>query len=101
MKYSLISASALILMTFVNSSAHAQELSFPWGGSRHAQPVQAVSPSARYLTLSPLSSGNSVVSTDQMPLKSGYAYGWFGTNPSAHWSRHFGNSRGYTQWTKR
>jgi hypothetical protein len=28
-----------------------------------------------------------------------YAYGWFGSKPSVHWHRQFGNRRSYTQWT--
>lgn len=28
-----------------------------------------------------------------------YAYGWFGAKPSPDWSRHFGYSRRYTQWS--
>ncbi len=31
----------------------------------------------------------------------GYAYGWFGVSPRQHWSRHFGTSRNYTQWSAR
>ena len=31
----------------------------------------------------------------------GYAYGWFGAAPRNHWSRSFGTSRNYTQWTRR
>lgn len=31
----------------------------------------------------------------------GYAYGWFGAISHGHWSRHFGTSRNYTQWTRR
>jgi hypothetical protein len=30
-----------------------------------------------------------------------YSYGWFGASPRHHWSRHFGTSRNYTQWTRR
>lgn len=30
-----------------------------------------------------------------------YAYGWFGTQPRTHWSRHFGFHRSYTQWSAR
>ncbi|MBM4003738.1 MAG: hypothetical protein FJ295_10690 [Planctomycetes bacterium] len=30
-----------------------------------------------------------------------YSYGWFGVSPRHHWSRHFGTSRNYTQWTRR
>ena len=29
-----------------------------------------------------------------------YAYGWFGASPRAHWSRHFGYSKNFTQWTR-
>ena len=28
-----------------------------------------------------------------------YAYGWFGSKPSMHWHRQFGNRRIHTQWT--
>ena len=28
-----------------------------------------------------------------------YAYGWFGTKASPHWSRQFGHQSAYTQWT--
>jgi hypothetical protein len=30
-----------------------------------------------------------------------YAYGWFGAQPTPHWSRQFGNRNAYTQWTLR
>ena len=30
-----------------------------------------------------------------------YAYGWFGAQPRAQWSRSFGYHRAYTQWTGR
>lgn len=35
------------------------------------------------------------------PMKHAYSYGWFGSNPSHHWGRHFGNTRSYTQWSRR
>jgi hypothetical protein len=28
-----------------------------------------------------------------------YSYGYFGAKGSAHWQRHFGYHRAYTQWT--
>ncbi|MFO0923331.1 MAG: hypothetical protein U0905_12670 [Pirellulales bacterium] len=30
-----------------------------------------------------------------------YAYGWFGTEASPDWSRHFGVKSAYTQWTRK
>ena len=33
--------------------------------------------------------------------KPAYAYGWFGSNPSPTWGRHFGSSKNYTQWSRR
>ncbi len=36
-----------------------------------------------------------------LPPKVPYAYGWFGTDPSANWTRHFGHQKAYTQWSRR
>ncbi len=36
----------------------------------------------------------------QAVYRTPYAYGWFGAQPDAKWSRHYGYYRNYTQWKR-
>ena len=77
----------------------AQEVRFPWG----CKPASAMQHSPTpYRTLSPSASPISeALAVQPLPPKTGYAYGWFGSNASPTWSRHFGTSQNFTQWTRR
>ena len=68
---------------------------FPWHGhaAAHAQPAVGQVP-AQVLTQP------ATTPTEPLPPKQAYSYGWFGSNPTYHWKRSFGVSRGYTQWSR-
>jgi hypothetical protein len=48
-----------------------------------------------YSTTNQPSTGSNYESRPTEP----YSYGWFGSESSPQWSRHFGYSRRYTQWS--
>jgi len=73
-------------------------LAFPWGTGDHpSTPLPAAS--APYQILH-AANGRSQpqVTLQQMSPKVGYAYGWFGSNPTRQVSRHVGFHQNYTQW---
>ncbi|HAC89466.1 MAG TPA: hypothetical protein DCF63_02375 [Planctomycetaceae bacterium] len=79
---------------------------FPWGKLQQAVSIDpATLPLYHSLTKAPLQDQHHAppppVAVQPLPEKRAYAYGWFGSNPSPTWGRHFGNSKGYTQWTPR
>ena len=80
----------------------AGEVVFPWG---RASPPAATAPQAAispYQTLPKINRHQPLpVAIQELSQKSGYAYGWFGSNPAPNWGRHFGYSRNFTQWTSR
>ncbi|WP_145077376.1 hypothetical protein [Aureliella helgolandensis] len=73
---------------------------FPWGHA-HQQAVPLPLPRmAPYAVLAtPLSDEPLQRPYRPLPATPPYAYGWFGSNPSPQWSRHFGVSHSHTQWT--
>lgn len=109
--------SALIVVCFFLACSDelraGDGIQFPWcahGYSGHGQsshghsgsdaPPAAVSPP--HLTLPRNAPPTATLMLQQeLPPKSGYAYGWFGSNPAPQWGRHFGYSRNFTQWTER
>lgn len=93
---------AVVLLT---SSAWSQAPGdFPWGqpSSKSQQGFTGTPPV--YKVLSKLE-GSQVspqpVILQPYPQQQAYAYGWFGSNPTTIWGRHFGTSKSYTQWTGR
>ena len=83
--------------------ATAQEPSFPWCPTAHraaASPGMQPNPVYQTLAKSHQAAGQ-LEPVAQLPAKKSYAYGWFGSNPTPTWGRHFGYSRNFTQWTQR
>jgi hypothetical protein len=78
---------------------------FPWCPPASAPQVSSGIPNAYRVLPSVLQDKHHreepPVALHPVPTKSTYAYGWFGSNPSATWGRHFGVSKVYTQWTRR
>ncbi len=86
--------------------SHAEiSVQFPWGNRSGGAP--STGPASSVYHVLPRAGHHLHHSTEnpfeirQQPTKSPYAYGWFGSNPSPSWGRHFGHSRNYTQWTRR
>ncbi|MEZ6138080.1 MAG: hypothetical protein R3C53_24620 [Pirellulaceae bacterium] len=84
------------------TSVHAGEpIVFPWGCNSSLAAGQSTHSSIVYRTLARAPDPRH----QQVPLqplaKPSYAYGWFGSNPSVTWGRHFGHSQNFTQWTAR
>jgi hypothetical protein len=79
---------------------------FPWGKRHHSTPIDPTTlPLYHTLTKAPNQDLHHAppppVMVQPLSEKRAYAYGWFGSNPSSSWSRHFGYTKGYTQWTQR
>ena len=73
-------------------------LSFPWGTGPHASKPQPAR-SAPYQVLHPATGQNQPsITLQQLSPKVGYAYGWFGSNPTPQMTRHLGFHQNYTQW---
>lgn len=96
-----------LLWSVCGNSANAQTaVAFPWGASsgKHHQPAPYTGTPPVYRTLSKLE-GHHVTPQPSVlqpyPQQQAYAYGWFGSNPTPIWGRHFGTSKSYTQWTQR
>ena len=94
-----------VLFSGAASCYGAEPVHFPWGSAQRGSTVATV-PSAVHLTLTRPAHKRSGLSEqltvmEQLPPKPAYAYGWFGSNPSSHWGRHFGSINSYTQWTRR
>lgn len=88
----------VMLLAAPTSAVAAEPASFPWGCENCGPPMP---PSrAPYQTL-PKANTAAARPIDQLPAKVPYAYGWFGSNPSPQWSRQFGSSRAFTQWTRK
>ena len=85
------------------ASATAQEPLFPWcPPTGHSAPATPSRPNPPYQTLArPQHSTGQLEPVSELPAKKSYAYGWFGSNPTPAWGRHFGYSRNFTQWTQR
>ncbi len=74
-------------------------LVFPWTHAHAAQSAQPATSSLPYQVLPRnLSKHPAAVPLQTMP-KTGYAYGWFGSNPTPQVSRHLGFHQNFTQWT--
>ncbi|GAB5406013.1 MAG: hypothetical protein Aurels2KO_42440 [Aureliella sp.] len=76
-------------------ASHA--VSFPWGCNDCAPTPQRPANSP-YRTLQKRATA-SARAIQEMPTKTPYAYGWFGHNPTPKWTRQFGFSTAYTQWS--
>ncbi len=90
----VLAASSLATCSVPNAVAQ-QPTQFPWGGQTNV-----------YRVLTPTESSKKhapkyPIQLESLPVKPGYAYGWFGRNPTPAWGRHFGYSKNYTQWTRR
>ncbi|MBX3421101.1 MAG: hypothetical protein KF752_06040 [Pirellulaceae bacterium] len=96
-----------VLTLCLNSSTVLGEhpVHFPWGTHYSAPPIPTAQPHS-YRTLSSADRRETAATVQPnvlqiLPAKSAYAYGWFGSNPTTQWGRHFGYSKGFTQWTRR
>ena len=92
-------------MILVASGTAEEFVAFPWGNGNGAGatllPTQQL-PQYRTLARPGGSAATSErVILNQLPEKATYAYGWFGSNPTPIWGRHFGHSKNFTQWTQR
>lgn len=101
----LLAFTTLLFMKLGTASGQ-EGVCFPWGcdSGRPSQSVHSQAAPPVYKTLGKLE-GRHVptqpVIQQPLPPQQIYAYGWFGSNPSPIWGRHFGNSKSYTQWTQR
>lgn len=80
--------------------AGRREYGFPWGCSsvqvHPSLPTQVIPP---YRKVAPATApAVPVLPAAQKPT---YSYGWFGVQPSYAWSRHFGVSKNFTQWSQK
>ncbi len=85
-----------------NCTLATDSVTFPWAcpAPSHPAPSQNAHPGYQILPKSnhhhrPLEP------VQPLPARPNYAYGWFGSNPTAHWGRHFGYSKNFVQWTRR
>ena len=76
-------------------------LAFPWGhaGARASEPVRTVSAPYQILHTA-VGQPQPQVTLQQMTPKVGYAYGWFGSNPTPQFTRHLGFHQNFTQWKR-
>jgi len=93
-------------MNFSCSATLAESpVHFPWCPPGVSMPAGGGAPSVYRVLPSVLQDNHhreaAPVALQPRPAKSGYAYGWFGSDPSHSWGRHFGVSKNYTQWTRR
>jgi len=70
-----------------------------WGYRAPATYHVIPSPPKHHHSLNPTSAQSAPAAKLQSRQIDPYAYGWFGAQPSPHWSRQFGNRNAYTQWT--
>jgi hypothetical protein len=76
-----------------------QPLAFPWGHARANTSVPRSATSAPYQILNTaIGKEPAKIALQQMSPKAGYAYGWFGSNPTPQFTRHLGFHQNYTQW---
>ena len=89
-----------VILTVAPSLSRGDEpLSFPWGDSANC----GADLGSRYQIIArkPKHAPRTQVPIQSLPPKVGYAYGWFGSNPTPQWGRHFGHSKNFTQWSRR
>ncbi len=87
----------LCLTAAAKGQPPAAPVQFPWGCNECA-PAPLGPSNSPYRTLQKRASA-SARAIQEMPTKTPYAYGWFGHNPTPHWSRQFGFSTAFTQWS--
>lgn len=86
------------LFVFVGPVSADHPLMFPWGNARHNS-TTAPAMSAPYQILhAQHGKSQPSVTLQQLSPKVGYAYGWFGSNPTPQMTRHLGFHQNYTQW---
>lgn len=95
----------LFATSLASESFGQTSVSFPWGcDSGKAKAPAPVGDLPVYRTLSK-TEGHKVtpqpVVLQPLPPQQAYAYGWFGSNSTPIWGRHFGVNKSYTQWTER
>lgn len=104
--YRLIGLCVLAIATSgAVSPAFAQSpVSFPWSCSKNSPPAPPpAGPAPVYRTLGKVSGAHvkpQPVVLQPLPAQEAYAYGWFGSNPTHTWNRHFGYFKSFTQWSQ-
>jgi hypothetical protein len=103
--YRLFGFCVVALVTWGGASpAFAQSpVSFPWSCSKSSTPTQPAGPAPIYRTLGKVSGPDvkpQPVVLQPLPPQEAYAYGWFGSNPTPIWNRHFGYFKSFTQWSQ-
>lgn len=97
---------AIFNMLALGRSARADfPIFFPWAHSGNAISAAPVTVPT-YRTLGKVDSQSKHAQPQPIVLETTaprqiYAYGWFGSNPTPSWGRHFGTNKNYTQWTRR
>jgi len=90
----------LLVLTASSNAVADHPLVFPWSHGAHAT-TSAAGVSAPYQILHAAATGQQPSITLQaMSPKVGYAYGWFGSNPTTQVTRHLGFHQNYTQWKR-
>ena len=113
----IASASFILTFTTIPTILAEQPVGFPWPGAhqakKHGNPQIGDPQSGIYRILPHASSGlrgdlhpksHSTLPPDSyqtLAEKTHYAYGWFGSNPTPHWGRHFRYTNDHIQWTRR
>ena len=76
-----------------------QPLAFPWGHSAaHATELRPAVSAPYQVLHAARGQQQPQVSLQSMSPKAGYAYGWFGSNPTPKFTRHLGFHQNFTQW---
>ncbi len=104
--FGLFTLYGLLVLLSAQTGKAQTAVSFPWGGSsgKHHQPAPYTGTPPVYRTLGKLEGHHITpqpVVLQAYPQQQAYAYGWFGSNPTPIWGRHFGTGKNYTQWTQR
>ena len=76
-------------------------LHFPWShGCKHTPPGPSSATAPYQVLTSPRGQQQPYTTLQPLYPKPGYAYGWFGSNPTPQFTRHLGVQRNFTQWKR-